>query len=72
MIISVSFRGGKYMFRKFLALILILALSGCTKTAVNNTQMGTVGENEPITRAEAARMMSLNSYNIEEINKMER
>lgn len=72
MMISVSFRGGKYMFRKFLALILILALSGCTKTAVNNTQMGIVGENEPITRAEVARMMSLNSYTIEEINKMER
>lgn len=62
------------MFRKFFALtlIIVLALPGCTKTAVNNTKMGTVGENEPITRAEAARMMSLNSYTIEEINKMER
>ncbi len=72
MAVSVSFRGGKYMFRKFLILILVFVLTGCTKTALNNTQMGTVGENEPITRGEAARMMALNIYTIEEINKMER
>lgn len=60
------------MFRNFLILLLILALSGCGKGAVNNTQTGTVGVNEPITRAEAARMAALNSYSLEEINKMER
>lgn len=60
------------MFRIFFAVIIVLALSGCNKDSVNNIQLGTVGENEPITRAEAARMVSLNVYGIEEINSMER
>ncbi len=60
------------MFRIFFVVIIVLALSGCNKDSANNTQLGTVGENEPITRAEAARMVSLNVYSIEEINSMER
>lgn len=64
--------GGSNMFRIFFVVIMVLALSGCNKGSVNNTQLGVVGENEPITRAEAARMVSLNVYSIEEINTMER
>lgn len=60
------------MFRNFFIIILVLALTGCTKASVNNTQIGVVGENEPITRAEVARMVSLNNYSIEEINSLER
>lgn len=60
------------MFRNFFIILIVLALVGCGKESINNTQIGIVGENEPITRAEAARMVSLNSYGIEEINAMER
>lgn len=60
------------MFRNFFIIVMVLVLAGCGKTDVNSTMTGIVGENEPITRAEAARMVSLNSYGIEEINAMER
>lgn len=60
------------MFRIFFAVIMVLALCSCNKADINNTQLGVVGENEPITRAEAARMVSLNNFTIEEINSMER
>ncbi len=62
------------MFRNFFLLIMIMALIGCTAADINSNTVytGTVGENEPITRAEAARMVSLNRYTLEEINNMER
>lgn len=60
------------MFRIFFVIIMVLALSGCQNENQNNANTGVVGENEPVTRAEAARMVSLNNYSIEEINSMER
>ncbi len=63
------------MFRNFFVCFVILMLSGCSLNgggSAQNTVTGTVGENEPVTRAEAARMVSLNKYSLEEINKMER
>ncbi len=59
------------MFRNFFVIIMVLAFVGCGSNA-NTVQTGIVGENEPITRAEVARMISLNRYNIEEINSLER
>ncbi len=59
------------MFRNFFIVILVLALVGCENKS-NTLQTGIVGENEPITRAEVARMVALNNYNIEEINSLER
>lgn len=60
------------MFRKIFIILLVLALAGCTKSGEENVKTGIVGENQPITRAEAARMAALNSYTLEEINSMER
>lgn len=51
---------------------MIIMLAGCSESSSDKVQEGIVGENEPVTRAEAARMIALNVYNIEEINKMER
>lgn len=60
------------MFRNFFVIIMVLALTGCTKGEAVSQNTGIVGENQPITRAEVARMVALNSYSIEEINGMER
>lgn len=59
------------MFRSFFIVVMVLALVGCGKSS-DSIKTGVVGENEPITRAEAAKMVSLNKYNIEEINSLER
>ena len=60
------------MLKKLLFIITIIMLTACSENTAKSTQTGVVGENQPITRAEASRMLALNIYNIEEINKMER
>lgn len=56
-----------------LSLILILCF-GCTNQANNMRQSnnGLIGENEPITRAEACKMAAFNKYSLEEINNLDR
>ncbi len=62
------------MFRNFFVCFIILMLSGCSfqNKSTQSADMGIVGENEPVTRAEAARMVSLDKYSLDDINKMER
>lgn len=60
------------MFRKVFIILIIIILSGCADTQKAVSTTGLVGENEPVTRAEASKMAALNKYSISEINSMDR
>ncbi len=60
------------MLRKTFMIILLIVLSGCTNAQSHESQAGIIGENDPVTRAEASRMAALDKYSISEINSMDR
>ncbi len=60
------------MFRKILFVFIIIALTGCTDAKKTSYVTGPIGENEPVTRAEASKMAALNRYTMSEINSMDR
>lgn len=62
------------MFRRTLILLLLILFTGCmSESESKGTGMsGVLGENEPVTRAEACAMAALDKYSIDEINSMDR
>lgn len=63
--------GNIFLYKLFLLSVLIFCLCGCNKK-YQPKQTGAIGENQPVTRGEVARMVALNQYSIEEINTMDR
>lgn len=61
---------------RIILFLLIIMLTGCGQAPGNEKSAepltGYVGEREPVTRAEAAKMLALSQYTLEEINDLER
>lgn len=65
------------MLRIIILIIMIFCFTGCNQPQTENdnnkaAQTGFVGEREPVTRAEVAKMLALSRYTMEEINNLER
>ncbi len=62
------------MFRKTLIFFALILAAGCMRESGSKSTpaTGLIGENEPITRAEACAMAALNRYSLTEIDNMDR
>ncbi len=64
------------MLRIIVLIIMIICFSGCNQknAELNNkeAEIGFIGEKEPVTRAETAKMLALGRYSLNEINNLER
>ena len=60
--------------RRFLFLLLIVLLCGCSESDINSNTatVGKYGESMPVTRAEVCKMIALSKYSPEEIDLLER
>ncbi len=62
------------MLRIIYLVLMVLAFSGCSfKEEINKeANLGVVGENKPITRAEVSKMIAYNKFSLKEINELDR
>ncbi len=61
------------MLKRTLFILLLAFITGCSSPSKNtDSRAGVIGENEPVTRAEACAMAALSKYSSEDINAMDR
>lgn len=62
------------MFKRTLLFLALIFITGCGSAdkGAKSSISGVIGENEPVTRAEACAMAALDKYSLDEINSMDR